>query len=296
MLFKYNSSSNFNDIPNWKVLIPKINNKIYGLAQDSEINFNNKYERAFALYKELYITNGTFVVGFIPNYLYNDYMINNTVDGKISFVFKYYKDYKSNYEVYYAFDIIKDNQTCEFILRKMHNGNNTILQTQQCNADIFFNKNYLYEVNIKLHHGKIEIYVYIQSTLMNNVNEYRYDNVINYINGNEDIKFGSIGLGTAGMTCLFTKIELIPFKANERNVFSNNTKLDNSSGNNDPYTYINETKCFSSENSTSYTNCNNYDNSISSLCKSDLCINCCYFNSNNISPCVRKCKQTFTLI
>ena len=72
MLFKYNSSSNINDIPNWKVLIPKINNKIYGLAQDSQINFNNKYERAFALYKELYVTNGTFIVGFIPNYLYND--------------------------------------------------------------------------------------------------------------------------------------------------------------------------------------------------------------------------------
>ena len=296
LFFKYNSFSNINDIPNWKVLIPKINNKIYGLAQDSQINFNNKYERAFALYKELYVTNGTFIVGFIPNYLYNDNMNNNTVDGKVSFVFKYYKDYKNNYEVYYAFDIIKDNQTCEFILRKTHNGNNTILQTQQCNKDIFFNRNYLYEINIKLYHGKIEINVYLQSTLMNNVNEFRYDNVINYTTKNDDIKFGSIGLGTAGMSCLFTKIELIPFKASQHNTPLTNVNIDHNHNNNNTNTYMNETKCFLSENSTPYTNCNEYDNSIYSLCKSDLCINCCYFNSNNITSCTHKCKQTFTLI
>ena len=257
-------SNGINGPAMWTVIHNARNNKHIGLKQNSIVRYK-KYEKTLAVYKDLWLTNGEMTVSFIPY----------DTKGIISFVFKY----NTTDNTHYSYEI--DNTVNQHRIVKYKNNNYQLLK--EGNASYITNE--IQEVTVKVERNLINI------TLFSN------NNMKTISVEDESIHTGSIGVGTSGLRCLFTKIQLMPTMSKNINHSRNNSKNNNTNKNNATTTLSN----YNSSNSISDKSislpvswkicvdsktqferdsyCSTLNPNHRPKCESDFCDSCCDLNT-----------------
>ena len=183
-------SNGINGPAMWTVMHNARNNKHIGLKQNSIVRYK-KNEKTLAVYKDLWITNGEMKVSFIPY----------DIKGIVSFVFKY----NTTDSTHYSYEI--DNTVNKHRIVQYKNNNYQLLK--EGNASYITNE--IQEVTVRVERNLINITLYSNNDMK----------VLSV--EDESIRTGSIGVGTSGLRCLFTKIQLMPTMSKDINHNKNNS-------------------------------------------------------------------------